>query len=340
MRNDFARVVEAPTFMSHYMMRTMPWRAVAVVSTALLLAACAGGPASPGASQPQALRTMQAVPLVIAHRGGTGDAPENTLVAIRSALASHADAIWLTVQLSRDGVPVLYRPGDLAALTDAHGPVAAKSAAELARVNAGWQFKSQDAWPYRQRAVGIPTLAEALAAIPADTPVILDMKALPAAPQAAAVAHVLDEAGAWDRVLLYSTEADYQQAFTAWPRARVFESRDATRARLANVALAHTCEAPPLTGAWTAFEWRRSLDLTERFTLGEAHSSVADAQLWSPQAVQCFRTNPGVHIVAIAVNSAADYKAAACAGLDAVLADSPRRMTPVRDALRQGYRCP
>ncbi len=287
------------------------------------------------------MRVAQTVPLVIAHRAGTGDAPENTLVAIRSALANRADAIWLTVQLSRDGVPVLYRPTDLAALTDAQGPVAAKTAAELAHVNAGWQFKSQGAWPYRQTPVGIPTLAEALAAIPADIPVILDMKALPAAPQAAAVARVLDEADAWNRVLLYSTEAAYQQAFAAWPRARVFESRDATRGRLASVALAHTCEAPPPANAWTAFEWRRSLDLTERFTLGEARSTVANAQLWSPQAVQCFRTNAGVQIVAIGVNNAADYQAAACAGVDAVLADSPRQMTPVRDALRKaGWRCP
>lgn len=321
------------------MIRTMTLRVLtAAVATALLLAACAGGPSSTRVAQTVPLET---VPLVIAHRGGTGDAPENTLVAIRSALANHADAIWLTVQLSRDGVPVLYRPADLSALTDARGPVSAKTAAELARVNAGWQFKSQDAWPYRQTPVGIPTLAEALAAIPADIPVMLDMKALPAAPQAAAVARVLDDAAAWDRVLLYSTDAAYQQAFAAWPRARVFESRDATRGRLANVALAHTCETPPPGNAWTAFEWHRSLDLTERFTLGEAHSTVADVQLWSPQAVQCFRTNPNVHIVAIGVNDAADYKAAACAGMDAVLADSPRQMTPVRDALRKaGYRCP
>ena len=57
-----------------------------------------------------------ALPQIIAHRGGTGDAPENTLEAIRLALAHHADAMWLTVQLSKDGVPVLYRPADLSAL--------------------------------------------------------------------------------------------------------------------------------------------------------------------------------------------------------------------------------
>ena len=56
-------------------------------------------------------------PQLIAHRGGTGDAPENTLPAIKLALENHAEAIWVTVQLSRDGVPVLYRSSDLSALT-------------------------------------------------------------------------------------------------------------------------------------------------------------------------------------------------------------------------------
>lgn len=320
----------------------------AVLWSALLLSACTSETA--GGAMPQTGQTTRAAPmsrtapLVIAHRGGAGDAPENTLTAIREALANRADAIWLTVQLSRDGVPVLYRPADLASLTNARGAVASKTADELARINVGWQFKVQGAdgretWPYRESPVGMPTLAQALDVIARDVPVVLDMKALPAAPQAAAVARVLDEAHAWDRVLLYSTEATYQQAFSAWPHARMFESRDATRDRLAAVALARACIAPPPAGTWTAFEWRRHVDLTERFTLGVARSPVDDAQLWSPQAVQCFRTNPDVHIVAIAVDNEADYKAAACAGVDAVLSDSPRKMVAVRDALRGGYDC-
>ncbi|EPM1120215.1 glycerophosphodiester phosphodiesterase family protein, partial [Klebsiella pneumoniae] len=62
-----------------------------------------------------------AAPQLIAHRGGTGDAPENTLPAIKLALENNAEAIWVTVQLSRDGVPVLYRSSDLSALTNSEG---------------------------------------------------------------------------------------------------------------------------------------------------------------------------------------------------------------------------
>ncbi|WP_259745192.1 glycerophosphodiester phosphodiesterase family protein, partial [Pseudomonas protegens] len=60
-------------------------------------------------------------PLIVAHRGGAADFPENTLLAIDNALGNRVDMLWLTVQLSRDGVPVLYRPADLSANTQATG---------------------------------------------------------------------------------------------------------------------------------------------------------------------------------------------------------------------------
>jgi len=45
-------------------------------------------------------------PKVVAHRAGTADAPENTLLAIRKALANQSDVLWLSVQVSADGVAV------------------------------------------------------------------------------------------------------------------------------------------------------------------------------------------------------------------------------------------
>src|ERR1700722_2284446 len=60
-------------------------------------------------------------PFIVAHRGGTGDTPENTLEAFSTALENGADALWMTVQVTKDGVPVLYRPADLGSLTDGQG---------------------------------------------------------------------------------------------------------------------------------------------------------------------------------------------------------------------------
>jgi glycerophosphoryl diester phosphodiesterase len=303
--------------------------AMALIGT-LSLPGCAAARVAPPLPAPQ----VTPLPAIIAHRGGTGDAPENTLEAIRQAVAHRADAIWLTVQLSKDGVPVLYRPADLADLTPVSGVVADYTAAELAHINAGWNFKTADgAYPYRSRTVGIPTLRDALRAIPRNMPVMLDMKALPAGPQTAAVAKVLNEEAAWSRVTIYSTEASYQSAFAAYPRARLFEARDMTRDRLVNVLLGDRCENAPAAPVWTGFELDRKLSVVEKFTLGEGVSEVT-ATMWTPRTVACFRRRAPVKILAIAVNDASSYRTAACLGVNAVLSDSPHEMAQIRASLR------
>jgi len=284
---------------------------------------------------------VASTPRIVAHRGGTADAPENTLEAIRQAIAHHADALWLTVQLSSDGIPVLYRPADLNALTNGRGAVASLTAAQLAALNAGWQFRdAQAGYPYRRNPVGIPTLRDALRSVPEQIPLILDMKALPAEPLAAAVAQVLTEEHAWSRVTLYSTDTSYQAAFARYPQAHLFEARDTNRQRLLDVLLANRCDPAPDPQAPAAFEWRRDLTVSESFTLGQANTKVA-ANMWTPSTMRCLRRSPEQWLLAISVNNADDYRAAACLGLDAVLADSPAALVPVRDAWARGSRhCP
>ncbi len=278
-------------------------------------------------------------PKLIAHRGGTADRPENTLVAIESALAQRADMIWLSVQLSADGEPVLYRPATLDALTNGTGKVADFSAAALARLNAGWNFSETGPdgikrFPYRDKPVGIPTLREALRAIPADVPVMLDMKATPAEPLAFAVAQVLQAENAWGRALIYSTDADFQRAFAAYPKARLFESRDDTRGRLVTATLGQACGTPPASGTWAGFELRRKVDVVETFTLGEGRSPV-NAVFWTKASVNCYRSKAQVNLVAFGVNDKEAYCEAKRLGLDAVMVDSPEKMAGVRAQVAQ-----
>lgn len=49
-------------------------------------------------------------PLVIAHRGGAGDAPENSLAAFDAAITAGCDAVELDVRRTADGVLVLHHP--------------------------------------------------------------------------------------------------------------------------------------------------------------------------------------------------------------------------------------
>jgi glycerophosphoryl diester phosphodiesterase len=88
--------------------------------------------------------------VVFAHRGARAHAPENTLLAFRLAFDLGADAIECDVQRTADGALVIIHDDKLNRTTTGRGPVAAKTLAELRRLDAG-------------RGQRIPTLAEVLA---------------------------------------------------------------------------------------------------------------------------------------------------------------------------------
>lgn len=104
-------------------------------------------------------------PLVIAHRGAAGDAPESTMAAFELALRQGADAIEFDVHLSADGVPVVIHDARLERTTSGAGLVSEHSVAALKRLDAGAWYncrhpaKAHGAY-VRQR---IPLLSELLA---------------------------------------------------------------------------------------------------------------------------------------------------------------------------------
>lgn len=77
---------------------------------------------------------------VIAHRGASRVAPENTLSAFRAAAAQGASWIEFDVSLIGDGTPVVHHDATLDRCTDRTGPLAALGAADLAGIDAGGWF--------------------------------------------------------------------------------------------------------------------------------------------------------------------------------------------------------
>jgi glycerophosphoryl diester phosphodiesterase len=115
-------------------------------------------------------------PAVFAHRGGCALGPENTIAAFELGLSAGADGLEFDVRLSADGVVVVCHDALLDRTTDGSGPVAGRTAAELARLDAGYRFASAAGQhPFRAQGVRIPTLREVLRRFP-DTPVIIEMK--------------------------------------------------------------------------------------------------------------------------------------------------------------------
>jgi glycerophosphoryl diester phosphodiesterase len=111
---------------------------------------------------------------VFAHRGGAKLAPENTLPAFDRGIALGADGLECDVHLSRDGVPVVIHDATLDRTTDASGPVRALTSAELARVDAGYRFSADGAFPFRGQDIGVPTLEAVLGR--QMTPTIIELK--------------------------------------------------------------------------------------------------------------------------------------------------------------------
>ena len=107
-------------------------------------------------------------PWLVAHRGGSRLAPENTLAAFDRATALGADAIETDVRLSRDGAVMVFHDEDTAALTGEPGTIEARTAAEIERLDAGWSFSDDGgrSFPLRGAGLRIPTLAEALRRYP------------------------------------------------------------------------------------------------------------------------------------------------------------------------------
>lgn len=159
--------------------------------------------------------------LVIAHRGASFEAPENTLPAFDLAHQYRADAIELDVRLSRDGVPVVVHDERVDRTTDRSGYVSAFSAAELGRMDAGYEFRPgigsavPASFPWRGRGVGVPTLAEVLDGVPR-LPLLIELKEV-ASQQP--VYDAIRSAGAEERCVLAS---DHDAALALFRRSGMF----------------------------------------------------------------------------------------------------------------------
>lgn len=108
-------------------------------------------------------------PIIIAHRGASKDAPENTMSAFRLAFEQGADGIELDVQRTADRKLVVIHDETLERTTDGKGLVASKTYKELTALNAAASFGDGE------RVEKIPLLEEVLAWI-ATTPLYLNIE--------------------------------------------------------------------------------------------------------------------------------------------------------------------
>jgi glycerophosphoryl diester phosphodiesterase len=238
-------------------------------------------------------------PLVFAHRGGCALGPENTYAAFDRGLAAGADGLELDVHLSADGVVVVHHDETLDRTTNDSGRIAARTAAELARVDAG-------------DGAGIPTLREVLRRHPA-TRIIIEMK-MNSERMAAAVASEVRNARATERVCL----AGYGRRSLATVRALlpgVATSACHPEVRMALYRSWIGCPARHVAyGGFQVPETAQGHRIVSPRFLRHAHMTNLKVQVWT-------------------VDEEADMRRLLAWGVDALISNRPDLAVRVRDEL-------
>ena len=147
---------------------------------------------------------MGGAPLVIAHRGAAAEAPENTIEAFDLSVLLGADALELDVQQAGDGTLVVIHDSTVDRTTEADGPVAGFSGAELDRL-------------------GVPALEEVLQRY-AGLEITVDVKASSATVEVVALIERLERT---PRSILYVEDGTSLVAFATYGGRRATSSRQA-----------------------------------------------------------------------------------------------------------------
>ena len=79
-------------------------------------------------------------PLIIAHRGASAVAPENTLAAFRKAIAGGAEGVEFDVRLTSDGEAVVFHDADLKRIAGRDEKIIDLSSEKLQKIDAGLWF--------------------------------------------------------------------------------------------------------------------------------------------------------------------------------------------------------
>jgi glycerophosphoryl diester phosphodiesterase len=248
---------------------------------------------------------LAGAPLLIAHRGGAGLAPENTLVAFHQAIEDWgADMIELDVHATADGRCVVIHDPTVDRTTDSTGRVDAMTLAELRQLDAGYRFTPDGgkSYPFRGRGVGIPTIEEVLAALPT-TRLTIEVK-VGAAQRP--LFEAIERARAAGRVIIGAEHEESRTLFATFPGEISASARQGLRFyALYRLGLARFW-APPVVALQIPESWRGYRFLTPRL-IRACHARGLAVHIWT-------------------VNEVAEMRRLLDWGVDGIMTDRPDRL--------------
>lgn len=294
--------------------------ALGVTMTFVALCGTSGWLEGEPARAHQFFERAQPGPMVIAHRGGAGLWPENTLYAFERARELGVDVIELDVRSTSDGVAVVVHDTTVDRTTDGTGRVSSLSLAELQRLDAGYRWSPDGGatFPFRGRGIRVPTLEEVFAALPGMRFNVEPKQDDPAL--TASLCRVVRERGMGAKVLVGSFSATALERFrgacpevaTSASPAEVSKFLAMQRAGIDNLhsPRVQALQVPEYAGALRI--------LTESF-VASAHARNLEVHAWT-------------------VNRTEDMRRLLDAGVDGLMTDYPDRLLALLGRTPQGAR--
>lgn len=246
-------------------------------------------------------------PYLVAHRGGAGLAPENSLAAFDLAVRLGADAVELDVRLTADGAVVVFHDATTERITGSVGTLASRRLVELRALDAGWSFSPDGGrtFPWRGRGLAVPTLAEVLDRHPG---LLLNVEAKDPSPALAeALVRVVRGRGRVDSVCLgASDDAQGERLRDLLPEACHFLPEQAA---ICHVLAAHAGgEATGCPEGWDVadlpYRTEDGLVVVDEATVRWFHSRGMPVHVWT-------------------VDAEADMRALLALGVDGIMSDRP-----------------
>lgn len=107
-------------------------------------------------------------PLVIAHQGGDGLWPGDTMYAFEHAIALGVDVLEMDIHITKDGTLVVMHDESVDRTTDGTGFLEEMTLEEIKQLDAGYDWSPDDGatFPYRGQSIKVPTLEEVFQAFP------------------------------------------------------------------------------------------------------------------------------------------------------------------------------
>ncbi|MHB1570926.1 MAG: glycerophosphodiester phosphodiesterase [Solirubrobacteraceae bacterium] len=256
-------------------------------------------------------------PIAFAHRGGAGEAPENTLAAFEAAVALGYRYLETDVHVTSDGVLVAFHDERLDRVTDCTGAIAELRIAEVQAADAGYAFSPDGGrtFPFRGRGVRIPRLEELVMRWP-DVRVNLDPKTDACVEPLAAV---IDRLDAWDGVCIGSFSDRRLRRIRCLGHGRACTSMGPHAVALARLAAA-SGRIPRLGADCIQVPLRRGRIpiVTQRF-VAAAHKARLPVHVWT-------------------INDETTIDHLLDLGVDGIMSDRLRLLAEVMDRRRQHLR--